>query len=580
VTDNLFPDQTALPEIKHPTVRLIALSGYGDIGRNMTIVETKDDMIIIDVGVMFSDPLHPGVDLIISDYTYVAERVAKLRGVFFTHGHEDHIGGAPFFLGEIAQMLEETIPFYGLPLTRSLLSEKIKEHGLTDYVDLVATQSGDVIEAGNLEVEFFSVAHSIPDSAGIIVHTELGALVHTGDFKIDHTPILGQTTDLARLSEIGDSGTFLLCADSTYADVAGYTLPEETIRPVFEQIVSNAPGRIIFATFASLISRIQMIADASVDTDRKIFLNGRSMLRATKFARELGHLDIDENRLLSLDQFKKSSDNRIIIVCTGSQGETNAALTRMANENHPHVSIGRGDTVVLSSNPIPGNETAVSDNINKLTALGASVIHNKVANVHVRGHASAEELKLVQHLVRPEYFLPAQGEYRHLIDHQKLASDVGAYSESMLFGTDGDVFDFMIETNTDTDTSRLRADQVGKIKSDYVFLDRGRKFPTSQEAINERRLLSDNGLLAAFGVFRKSEMKFIETPSVHAYGLDISTDRLTKDLESALSQEIKNYQAANITPEILEHLAEDVLRNLVVEETSMKPNFLINFVIN
>ena len=578
MTGNLFPDHTALPEIEHSTVRVIALSGYGDIGRNMTIIETKDDMIIIDVGVMFSDPLHPGVDLIISDYTYVAERVAKLRGVFFTHGHEDHIGGAPFFLGEMAQTLEDTIPFYGLPLTRALLSEKIKEHGLTDCVDLIATQSGDVIEVGNLEVEFFSVAHSIPDSAGIIVHTELGALVHTGDFKIDHTPILGQTTDLARLSEIGDSGTFLLCADSTYADVAGYTLPEETIRPVFEQIVANAPGRIIFATFASLISRIQMIADASVDTDRKIFLNGRSMLRATKFARELGHLDIDENRMLSLDQFKKSSDGRTIIVCTGSQGETNAALTRMANETHPHVSVGRGDTVVLSSNPIPGNETAVSDNINKLTALGASVIHNKIANVHVRGHASAEELKLVQHLVRPEYFLPAQGEYRHLIDHQKLASDVGAYSESLLFGTDGDVFDFVIETNADT--NHLRADQVGKIKSEYVFLDRGRKFSTSQEAINERLLLSGNGLLAVFGVFHKSEMKFIETPSVHTYGLDINTDRLTKDLESALSQEIKNYQPASIKPETLENLAEDVLRNLVVEETSMKPNFLINFVIN
>ena len=289
-------------------------------------------------------------------------------------------------------------------------------------------------------------------------------------------------------------------------------------------------------------------------------------------------MDIDENRLLSLDQFKKSSDGRAIIVCTGSQGETNAALTRMANETHPHVSVGRGDTVVLSSNPIPGNENAVSDNINKLTALGASVIHNKIANVHVRGHASAEELKLVQHLVRPEYFLPAQGEYRHLIDHQKLASDVGAYSESLLFGTDGDVFDFVIETNSGT--NHLRADQVGKIKSDYVFLDRGRKFPTSQEAINERLLLSDNGLLAAFGVFRKSEMKFMETPSVHAYGLDINTDRLTEGLESALSQEIKNYQPASITPEILENLVEDVLRNLVVEETSMKPNFLINFVIN
>ena len=549
---------TALLPLHPDGVRVIALSGYGDIGRNMTIIETERSLIIIDAGVMFSDGELPGVDLIISDYTYVLERLDKLEGIFFTHGHEDHIGGAPYLFRDLVDRGMTSIQAYGLGLTRSLLNGKISEHGLTDSVELHAVQPGELVELTDVDVEFFSVAHSIPDSAGIIVHTRLGALVHTGDFKIDHTPILGQTTDLARLSEVGDSGTFLLCSDSTYADVPGMTPPEESLRATFEQIVEAAPGRIIFATFASLISRIQLIADAAHGTNRKFFLTGRSMLKATKYAQELGHLNTDKNLFMNVEQFRKNTDDNIIIVCTGSQGEANAALSRMANGNHQQIEIRPGDTVVLSSNPIPGNEKAVFRNINRLVELGANVIHNKIANVHVRGHAAAEELKLVQRIVRPEFILPAQGEYRHLLHHRTLAAEIGMTHENILVGIDGDVFDFGLENENTDDSVRTVLESSSRIASDYVYIDTHRNRISDPNSIEERKELSTDGLISLTVHISETNHSRKIAVRVRSIGIDYPTVDLQVQIESVANDLISSQQAG-ISQQALEKLLEEEL---------------------
>lgn len=556
-------------------VRVIALSGYGDIGRNMTIVETEKSMIIIDVGVMFTDGELPGVDLIISDYTYVLERIDKLEGIFFTHGHEDHIGAAPYLFRDLVDNGMTAIQAYGLGLTRSLLSGKISEHGLKSSVVLHAIQPGELIELTDVDVEFFSVAHSIPDSAGIIVHTELGALVHTGDFKIDHTPILGQITDLARLSEVGDSGTFLLCSDSTYADVPGITPPEESLRATFEQIVEAAPGRIIFATFASLISRIQLIVDAAQGTHRKFFLSGRSMLNATKYAQELGHLKADNNLFMNVEQFKKNTNENVIIVCTGSQGETNAALTRMANGTHQQVEIRPGDTVVLSSNPIPGNEKAVFRNINKLVELGANVIHNKIANVHVRGHAAAEELKLIQRIVRPEFILPAQGEHRHLFHHRALAAEIGMEQDNILVGSDGDVFDFRLDKKNADDPGKAVLDASSKISSEYVYIDSHRNRVSDLTSISERKELSSEGLISLrVHIIETSHSKKIAVRA-RSMGIDYPISDLETHIESVTNDLISSQQDG-ISQQKLETLIETELARSLKTLIPQRPELLLD----
>jgi ribonuclease J len=574
---NTQQTNASLLPLSQDEVRVIALSGYGDIGRNMTIIETEKSLIIIDVGVMFTDGELPGVDLIISDYSYVLDRIDKLEGIFFTHGHEDHIGAAPYLFRDLVNHGMTAIPAYGLGLTRSLLSGKISEHGLKSLVNLHAIQPGELIELTDVDVEFFSVAHSIPDSAGLIVHTSLGALVHTGDFKIDHTPILGQTTDLARLSEVGDSGTFLLCSDSTYADVPGMTPPEESLRATFEQIVEAAPGRIIFATFASLISRIQLIVDAAQDTQKKFFLTGRSMLNATKYAQELGHLHTKKNLFMNVEQFKKNTSTDVIIVCTGSQGETNAALSRMANGTHQQVEIRPGDTIVLSSNPIPGNEKAVFRNINKLVELGANVIHNKIANVHVRGHAAAEELKLVQRLVRPDFILPAQGEHRHLHHHRILAGEIGMAEENILVGSDGDVFDFCLDQENSDEPARTVLGGSSKIVSDYVYIDNHRNQISDLRSIQERKNLSTDGLISLrVHITETGHSKKIAV-RVKSVGIDYSASELETQIKK-IAEDLISAQQDGISRQDLETLIEDeVIRNLKLL-VPQRPELLLDII--
>ena len=414
-------------------LRIIPLGGLGEIGRNMMVIEYADDIIIVDVGLMFPEEEMLGVDLVIPDFSYLRENRHKLRGIFLTHGHEDHVGALPYFFREFK------VPVYSTKLTDGLIRVKLNEHRQLKDATLTVAETGEPISAGVFEVEFFPVAHSIPDACGLIIRTPLGPLVHTGDFKLDHTPVMDQHTDLIRLAQIGAEGCLLLMADSTYAEIEGYTPSEQLVGEALRNILVNTTGRVIVATFASLISRVQQVIDAAVFTNRKIFVTGRSMIDNVAMARQLGYLDVPDGTIVGVEEMRNTPSSKLVVITTGSQGEPTSALTRMANGDHRHITIQAGDTVVLSASPIPGNEQAVYRNVDNLFRLGAEVLYNRVSNIHVRGHASREELKIIQGLLQPEYFVPIHGEYRHLVVHARLAESVGVPKGNAFVMTDGDV---------------------------------------------------------------------------------------------------------------------------------------------
>ncbi|MGH2609830.1 MAG: ribonuclease J, partial [Tepidiformaceae bacterium] len=414
-------------------LRVIPLGGLGEIGRNMMLLEYGDDLIAVDVGLMFPEEEMLGVDLVIPDFTYLRENPGKLRAIFLTHGHEDHVGALPYLLREVS------VPVYGARLTDGLIRVKLNEHKLLQKADLHVVTPGEVIKAGVFEVEFFTVAHSIPDACGLIIRTPQGLVVHTGDFKLDHTPVMDQHTDLIRLAQVGAEGCLLLMADSTYAEQEGYTPSEQLVGEALRNILVNSGGRVIIATFASLISRVQQVVDAAVFTGRKVFVTGRSMIDNVAMARQLGYLNAPDGVIVGVEEMRNTPPSRLVVITTGSQGEPTSALTRMANGDHRHIQITKGDTVVLSATAIPGNEQAVYRNVDNLFRLGAEVLYNRVQNIHVRGHASREELKIIQGLLQPEYFVPIHGEYRHLVQHAKLAESVGVPEGNAFVLTDGDV---------------------------------------------------------------------------------------------------------------------------------------------
>ncbi len=462
-----------------PVLRVIPLGGLGEIGRNMMLYEYDGDLIAVDVGLMFPEEEMLGVDLVIPDFTYIRENADRLRAVFLTHGHEDHVGALPYFMREFNP------PIYSTKLTDGLIRVKLQEHKLLQKADLHVVEPGEVIHAGAFSVEFFSVAHSIPDACGLIIRTPLGPMVHTGDFKLDHTPVMDQHTDLIRLAEIGAEGCLLLCADSTYAEIDGYTPSEQLVGEALRNILASAQHRVIVATFASLISRVQQVVDAAVASDRKVFVTGRSMIDNVAMARQLGYLEIPEGVIVGVDQMRNTPHERLAIITTGSQGEPTSALTRMANGDHRHITIERGDTVVLSASPIPGNESAVYRNVDNLFRLGANVLYNRVANIHVRGHASQEELKIVQALVKPEYFVPIHGEFRHLVVHARLAESVGVPEGNAFVLTDGDVLEI------DEETAGLGK----RVSADYVYVDGLGIGDVDQLILRDRAHLATDGVV-------------------------------------------------------------------------------------
>ncbi len=485
-----------------PALRVIPLGGLGEIGRNMMLYEYGDDMIAVDVGVMFPEEEMLGVDLVIPEISYIMRDPSRLKAVFLTHGHEDHIGALPFLLREV------NVPVYCTRLTRGLVDVKLREHHLLGETQINVVQPGGTVEIGAFTVEFFSVSHSIPDAAGLIIHTPLGPVVHTGDFKIDHTPLMGQHTDLGRLAEIGKEGALLLAADSTYVEVPGYTPSELRVGETLERVIAEAPGRVIVTTFASLISRIQMVIDAAVKHNRRVFVTGRSMVNNVQMARDLGYLRAPDSVLMNVRQMAEHPNAKTVVICTGSQGEPTSALTRMANGTHQHVSIHEDDTVILSSNPVPGNEKLVYRNIDSLFAAGARVVYNRIADVHVRGHAAQEELKIVHRIVKPKHFIGIHGEYRHLVMHRELAISLGMAPEDALVLVDGDVLEI------DEQGARI----VDHIPADYVYVDGLGVGDVDQILLRDRAHLASEGMLVVVAAIDRRTGRLVRPPEVMSHG--------------------------------------------------------------
>jgi len=507
LSDNSDPVSSPLPVTNGPALSIIPLGGIGEIGLNSTVLEYGDDIIVIDAGLMFPDAEMLGVDIVIPDFTYLIQNRHKVRGVVITHAHEDHIGALPFFLREIK------VPVYGTRLTLGFIKEKLKEHDLDTEVELITVKPRDVVELGCFRVEFIRVTHSIVDGCGLCSTTPVGRVVHTGDFKIDPTPVDGEVMDLRTFSEYGDKGTLVLLSDSTNAGQGGYTFSEKEVRRGLEDIFQRARGRIVVATFASNIHRVQQIVDVAVMFGRKVILNGKSMIANTQIALDLNYLKIPPDTWLKVDALKTLPDNEVVMITTGSQGEPMSALSRMAANEHKHFQIKKGDTIALSSKMIPGNERAIARIINHLFKHGAEVFYEKVSEIHVSGHASKEELKLMLSLIKPRYFIPVHGEYRHLVYHSQLAQKVNIPEENIFILEDGEVMEFTADT----------ARRAGFVHVGRVYIDgkvAGATVDTGVDTVvlRDRMKLAHDGVVIVILGIEKVTGKVVSGPDIISRG--------------------------------------------------------------
>lgn len=464
---------------KKSKIKIIPLGGLDEIGKNMTAIEYGNEMIVIDCGMAFPDEELLGIDVVIPDFTYVIKNQDRLRGIVLTHGHEDHIGALPYLLKEI------NVPVYGTNLTLGLVQNKLKEHNLLSGCKLNRVHPGDIVKFGPIAVEFIRSNHSIADAVALAIHTPLGVLIHTGDFKIDSTPIDGEMIDLTRLGELGRRGVLALMSDSTNAERPGFTMSEKLVGHTFNTVFKSTNRRIIVATFASNVHRIQQIINAAHENKRKVAVSGRSMLNLIEVASNLGYLKLYDGILIDIDSIKKYQPGQLVIITTGSQGEPMSALYRMAYNEHRKVDITAGDLVIVSANPIPGNEKLVSNVVNELAKKGAEVIHEREANVHVSGHACQEELKIILALTKPKYFIPVHGEYTHLKKHAEIAQTMGMKKENIFILENGKVLD--ITTNS--------AKSTDGVTSGRVFVDGLGVGDVGNIVLRDRKHLAEDGII-------------------------------------------------------------------------------------
>jgi len=506
-------------------LRIIPLGGLGEIGKNMMALEYEDDIIVVDCGVQFPEEGMFGVDLIIPDVSYLVERADKVRAILITHGHEDHIGALPFILPKLQ------VPVYAPRLAHGLITAKLKERRAARGAVVQPIDPGVIHHIGeSFEVSWFRVCHSIPDAMGIAIGTPLGTVIHTGDFKIDHTPVDGRIFDLPALAHYGDDGVLLLFSDSTYAEVPGYTTSERVVGEALDRAIGEAEGRVMVATFASLVSRVQQVLDAAEKHGRKVSIVGRSMVDTVKVATELGYLTVPTGILVPLGETRKLPPEKVILMTTGSQGEPTSALVRIAKQEHRDVNIMAGDTVIISATPIPGNELAVSHTIDNLLRQGAKVLYDRIATVHVHGHASQEELKLVLRLVRPRYFVPVHGEYRHLTAHAQLAWDLDVAKDGIFVMEDGDVLEL----------SESGARMDDRISAGPIFVDGLTTRDTQSPVLSQRRSLSKDGVVVLVVTTDKKNGGLMGEPVIVASGfLDESeTGTLFEELSAAVAKEL------------------------------------------
>ena len=488
------------PPLTDDTFRVVALGGLGDIGRNMTVLEYRGKLLIVDCGVLFPEETQPGVDLILPDFAYVQDRLDDVAAVILTHGHEDHIGAVPYLLRH-----KQDIPIVGSQLTLAFIESKLKEHRITAYTH--AVKEGMTEKFGDFSVEFIAVNHSIPDALAVAVTTDAGTILITGDFKMDQLPLDGRVTDLNAFARLGDKGVDLFLVDSTNAEVPGFVTSEKDIIPTLQQVIGGASGRVIVASFASHVHRVQQIIDVAVRNNRKIAFVGRSMVRNMALASDLGYLTIPGGALISSDEMADLPDDQAVLICTGSQGEPMAALARIANQDHA-ISVGPGDTVILASSLIPGNENAVYRIINDLTRLGAHVVHKGNALVHVSGHAAAGELLYCYNIVKPKNVMPIHGEWRHLRANADLAIKTGVPESRVMLAGDGIVVDLV----------NGKANIVGAVPCGYVYVEGSTVGEVSESLLKDRRVLGEDGFLSIVAAIDFAERKVIAGPQIHARG--------------------------------------------------------------
>ncbi|CBZ03179.1 Zn-dependent hydrolase, RNA-metabolising, CPSF 100 kDa analog [Clostridium botulinum H04402 065] len=508
------------------SVKVIPLGGLGEIGKNITAFEYGNEIVIIDCGISFPDEEMYGVDLVIPDITYLLNNKDKVKAIFLTHGHEDHIGSLPYILQQLNR------PVYGTALTLGIVENKLKEHNMLSDCELNKVEAGDIVELKNLKIEFIRNTHSIADSCSIAIHTPVGVILHTGDFKIDYTPIDGLVMDFHRIAELGKKGVLLLMADSTNVQRKGHTISEKSIGETLTKIFSNAKGRVIVATFASNIHRMQQIIDASIEYGRKVAFSGRSMENISKVAMDLGYLHIPETYLITVDEMKNYPNEQITIITTGSQGEPMAALARIAYSNHRKIAIEPKDLFIISASPIPGNEKLISRVINELFKKGADVIYEALEEVHVSGHAYEEELKLIHTLVHPKYFMPVHGEYRHLKRHVDLAMELGMERENI----------FSLETGQVLEISHEEAKVSGKVRTGSIFVDGIGVGDVGNIVLRDRRYLAQDGMLTIVVTLEKESYSVIAGPDVITRGFIYvkESEDLINEVKGIVKKELEN----------------------------------------
>ena len=510
-----------------PWVRVLPLGGLGEIGKNMMVLETADDIVVIDAGVLFPEWNMPGIDIVIPDMDYLEDNADRVRALLITHGHEDHIGAVSHLIKRI------NIPIYAPAMAEALIHEKLRQAKLRDQVSLEVIRPGEQHYIGGFEVEWFSVCHSVPDSTGIAINTPAGVIIHTGDFKLDNDPVIGSPTDLGVLSDICQDGAFLLMADSTYAEEEGYSASDREIAENIPALIGAAPARVIVSSFASQISRIQIVADACLHYGRKLCVVGRSMINNTKVSREIGHLNIPADLMVSSAEANSLPPSKVVILTTGSQGESESGLVRMARNDHKDIQIQDNDTIIMSSSTIPGNEVPVNDSINELVRMGARVITNQETRTHVPGHARKEELRALLNVTRPKYFVPVHGEYRMLKAHADLAISTGVSPENSFILTNGDI----LELDTDS------AEVVDRIEAGHIFVDGLGIWDERGNVINERQALQQNGIVSVAFSRDVTDGSLVGKPKIVSVGFVHKEDAqgLLRETEDALRPVLEQY---------------------------------------
>ena len=540
------------------TLKVIPLGGLGEIGKNMMALESGKDLIIIDAGVLFPGETMPGVDLVIPDISYLIENRHRIRGIFITHGHEDHIGALPYVLQKLK------VPVYASRLAVGLIKLKLKGHAVLHDPKLVEVESGEQIKSGIFKVTFFPVSHSIPDAMGLAISTPLGLVIHTGDFKIDLDPATDNPTNLLRLAEMCRKGTFLLLSDSTYANVPGYTPSEAVVSKEMSEIIRRADGRVMIATFASLLARVQQIIDAAYKYDKKVSVVGRSMVNNVKLAIDLGYIRDPGKVFVPVKELRKYPPEKSVIVMTGSQGEPTSALTRIANRIHQDIEITPGDTVVVSSSPIPGNELPVSRVIDNLFRQGAYVLYDKTSTVHVHGHASQEELKLVLNIVRPKFFVPVHGEFRHLVAHRELAITMGVHPDKA----------FILESGDLLELSNDKGWFGGSVPAENIYVD-GNLFRADESNIlKERTMLSRDGIVVVSVPINKHSGAVLSHPSVTSVGFIESGDfpNVLEQIADTVLLELKTIsENGTLSSSAIESKINKSVAALLFKKTRLRP---------